>query len=151
MPVTGRVGSGVFARDPDALIDMIELEVTDAMHGNLCRAPGMRSHHRSTGQGKSLDGKRIVPEDDAIVADKLVKWAESAGFGDIIRAVRPGSSGKRQRGHRLEEFEGILARVQAIQRRKWFPHIRGHTIDENSILADAKQPESAAKANKDRR
>jgi RecA-family ATPase len=129
-------GSGVFARDPDALIDMIELEVTDAMQAvyvgrQECEAITEALNKQAPGW------KKDCPEDDAIVADKLVKWAESAGFGDIIRDVRPSvrAAAEGATGWRIE---GILREFRPFKARQiWFAYPR-HTIDENSILADAK-------------
>ena len=129
-------GSGVFARDPDALIDMIELEVTDAMQSVYV---GRQECDAIT---KALDGQAAgwredCPQDDAIVVDKLVKWAESAGFGDIIRAVRPAvrEAAEGATGWRIE---GILREFRPFKPRQiWFAYPR-HTIDENGILADAK-------------
>lgn len=129
-------GSGVFARDPDALIDMIELEVTDAMQSvyvgrQECEAITEALDKQAPGWEKDC------PEDDAIVAEKLVKWAESAGFGDIIRAVRPAvrAAAEGATGWRIE---GILREFSPFKPRQiWFAYPR-HTIDENGILADAK-------------
>jgi len=129
-------GSGVFARDPDALIDMIELEVTDAMQTvyvgrQECDAITEALDRQVPGWEKDC------PEDDAIVADKLVKWAESAGHGDIIRAVRPAvrAAAEGATGWRIE---GILREFRPFKARQiWFAYPR-HTIDENSIWADAK-------------
>jgi regulatory protein RepA len=129
-------GSGVFARDPDALIDMIELEVTDAMQAvyvgrQECEAITEALDKQSPGWEKDC------PDDDAIVADKLVKWAESAGHGDIIRDVRPAvrAAAEGATGWRIE---GILREFRPFKARQiWFAYPR-HTIDENSILADAK-------------
>lgn len=129
-------GSGVFARDPDALIDMIELEVTDSMQAvyvgrKECEAISEVLDKQAPGWEKDC------PEDDAIVADKLVKWAESAGHGDIIRAVRPAvrEAAEGATGWRIE---GILREFRPFRARQiWFAYPR-HTIDENSILADAK-------------
>jgi len=129
-------GSGVFARDPDALIDMIELEVTDSMQAvyvgrQECEAISEALDKQAPGWEKNC------PEDDAIVADKLVKWAESAGLGDVIRDVRPAvrAAAEGATGWRIE---GILREFRPFKARQiWFAYPR-HTIDENSILADAK-------------
>lgn len=129
-------GSGVFARDPDALIDMIELEVTDAMQAvyvgrQECEAITEALDKQAPGWEKDC------PKDDAIVADKLVKWAESAGFGDIIRDVRPSvrAAAEGATGWRIE---GVLREFRPFKARQiWFAYPR-HTIDENGILADAK-------------
>jgi hypothetical protein len=129
-------GSGVFARDPDALIDMIELEVTDAMQ--TAYVGRQECDAITEALDRQVPGwEKDCPEDDAIVADKLVKWAESAGHGDIIRAVRPAvrAAAEGATGWRIE---GILREFRPFKARQiWFAYPR-HTIDENSILADAK-------------
>lgn len=129
-------GSGVFARDPDALIDMIELEVTDAMQAvyvarQECNAITFALDKQAPGW------KKDCPEDDAIVVDKLVKWAESAGHGDIVLAVRPAvrEAAESATGWRIE---GILREFRPFKARQiWFSYPI-HSDENSIILADAK-------------
>lgn len=71
-------GSGVFARDPDALLDVIELEVTDAMRKQeenkavcrVCENWLMRFKHDYT-----IDPE-IVPQDDLCSASAMLHHCE---------------------------------------------------------------------------
>jgi len=129
-------GSGVFARDPDALIDMIELEVTEGIQNTYVA----RRECDSIAEALDLDAfgwRGECPEDDALVVDKLVKWAESQGFGEIVRRVRP-----EVRAQALEatgwRIEGILREFRPFKPRQiWFAY-PCHKIDDNDVLADAK-------------
>lgn len=71
-------GSGVFARDPDALLDIIELEVTDALRKQeenkavcrVCENWLMRFKYDYT-----VDPE-IVPQDDLCSAQAMIKHCE---------------------------------------------------------------------------
>ncbi len=129
-------GSGVFARDPDALIDMIELEVTDAIQAVYVAR--QECNAITFALDKQVPGwKKDCPEDDAIVVDKLVKWAESAGHGDIVRSVRPAvrAAAEGATGWRIE---GILREFRPFKARQiWFSYPI-HSDENSIILADAK-------------
>ena len=86
-------GSGVFARDPDALLDMTELDCDDAKKQTMmafeCQA--------ITEAVMALAGEDWilkVPIDDAIVADKLMMNVESmfAKQHEVVEAARKARS-----------------------------------------------------------
>ena len=62
-------GSGVFARDPDAMLDMTELDLTDAIRAQLenkaacaecCRLLDKRGHHDAYGQDDALSKTQMI-------------------------------------------------------------------------------------------
>ena len=129
-------GSGVFARDPDALIDMIELEISDAVreayiNRRECEALSAALDEEMPGWDEQC------PQDDAIVADRLFKWGEQQGHGEALRLAR--SSQRREAedasGWRIE---GILREFSPMKpRRMWFTY-PVHRMDTDGVLADAR-------------
>ena len=75
-------GSGVFARDPDALLDMIELHISENLAKQQedaavceCCTQFLDSHHE-------IDGWReVIPLDDQVMANKMI--------ADTKELVRP--------------------------------------------------------------
>lgn len=68
-------GSGVFARDPDAMLDLIELPVTEAVkqaEGNTAYCNTAMEWLRAQRPGAA----QRVPQDIAVVATKLREWME---------------------------------------------------------------------------
>ena len=71
-------GSGVFARDPDALLDMIELHISDDLAKQQedeavceCCTQFLDAHH-------DLDGWReVIPLDDQVMANKMLADAKN--------------------------------------------------------------------------
>lgn len=63
-------GSGVFARDPDALLDLIELPITDAIHAQACNNVICdMCIERLTRFGINVDD--VASEDDMCVEEKM--------------------------------------------------------------------------------
>ena len=63
-------GSGVFARDPDALLDLIELPITDAIHAQECNnVISKMCIERLTRFGIDVDD--VASEDDMCVEEKM--------------------------------------------------------------------------------
>lgn len=128
-------GSGVFARDPDAQLDLIELIVSDA-----CRAQ-LVNRRECEAMAAKLDGLRPswrdeCGDDDAIVADKLMKWAECAGLAESLREVRA-EARTRAMDAAGSRIEGSLREFKPLKPRNiWFEHPI-HRLDDG-LLSDAK-------------
>jgi len=127
-------GSGVFARDPDALLDLIELEVDEHVRKQL--------HNRweCDAMAGALDEvsanwRDECPQDDAIVGLKLAHWANQNGLGDAIRKVRPAAVAAADMATAWR-VEGILREFPLFPaKRMWFQwpiH-----VDSEDLLNDA--------------
>lgn len=150
-------GSGVFARDPDALIDMIELEVTDAVRQAeldkeiiaLCV--------------KYLDSNVMywrddVSQDDMCVAKIMLETCRrrlsAPVHGRLLADIA--SAEKTVHGRTAWRVEGTLREFPKFSPvNMWFDYPR-HRIDDSGILrdlySDGVQPpwQKAANKNKDR-
>jgi regulatory protein RepA len=128
-------GSGVFARDPDALLDLIELEIDD----NRRKQVVCKWECAALAEAFDLaqpDWREKCPQDDALVADKLAAWAEQNGLGDVARGVRPGArtAAELATGWRVE---GILREFPDFTPvRLWFRYPL-HAVDDG-LLTDAR-------------
>lgn len=144
-------GSGVFARDPDAMLDMIELQVSDARRAQLA------NRLTCDAIGKVLDQaepswRGLVPQDDMVVGSKLAEWATSVlgsqaqALADHARLQADCATAWRVEGI-LREFPGFPPR------RMWYLWPR-HVIDAD-LLADAlaagEEPPRKPKAEKGRK
>jgi RecA-family ATPase len=127
-------GSGVFARDPDAIVDLIELNITKD------RRKVIEDRAVCAAVTAWLDANRPnwasdVDQDTALVADKLVAAARDSfglptGIAEAARASVANVSGWRMEGT-LREFPPFEAR------RFWFKHPI-HVPDTDGLLTDAK-------------
>lgn len=130
-------GSGVFARDPDAILDLIELTIDEA------RRKVVVDRERRLATEYILDGhipawRDTIPPDDAVVADKLIKAAFgiSNGWTDVLgEAVREAERrGNAVSGWRLE---GTLREFPPFGRKHLFFRYPIHVHDADGLLADA--------------
>lgn len=129
-------GSGVFARDPDALLDMLELHVSDELRDQLeARAVGQQAAGFMNANAARLGGgwRAEVPEDDlAAGGDKLMAACRSivqarAGVDQGVPRRHPGRAGQGQGDERLARG-GHPARVPALRAGEpavRLPHARG--------------------------
>lgn len=131
-------GSGVFARDPDAILDLIELNVTEAARATIVN----RAKCNAAAGWLDVNCPRwrdVIGPDDALVADKFIKPMYehlSTGHGEFIAAIREAEAAAlRQSGWRVE---GTLREFPAFPpRRVWFRY-PVHQADTDGLLADAK-------------
>ncbi|UDQ99259.1 AAA family ATPase [Lentisphaerota bacterium WC36G] len=128
-------GSGVFARDPDAMVDYIELEITEE------RRKAIINDLECEAMAKAFDiampnWRDACPIDDALVGDKLARWSESVGLGDAMRQVRPAAriKGELMTAWRLE---GTLREFASFKPVNCFFSYPVHTLDPNCLLTDA--------------
>ena len=129
-------GSGVFKRDPDALLDMTELLVDDARRKQLA------NRWECAAMAAMLDTalpawRDNCPEDAALVADKLAEWAIAKLGVEPVAAVRAPAvtaaalaSGWRLECGTVREF----AKFAPV--RVWFRYPL-HVADADGLLADA--------------
>jgi len=129
-------GSGVFARDPDAILDIIELNVTDTMRKAVSdreiadRVCGILD--------KARDGWRDnFSQDDALIADKVLAHAkELFGNSDLDQEIAPLRKALEQMT--AWRLEGTLREFAPMPPRCfWFRH-PFHTMAQAEFLTDAK-------------
>lgn len=129
-------GSGVFARDPDALIDMIELEIDDYRREQIlnrwsCEA--ITKSLDSTGKPWRMD----IGQDDALVAAKLAPVAVDILGQD--KALKIAEDAEKKAEHVTGwRIGGILREFPAFKPRNVFFCYPVHPIDRWDLLADAK-------------
>lgn len=127
-------GSGVFARDPDAILDIIGLEITEDCRKQISNR--WECGAMAAAFDRVLpDWREQCPQDDAIVANHLARWAEEHGLGDAMRAVRPKAiaDAKLTTGWRLE---GTLREFPAMEPRRFFFRYPLHIEDTDGLLVD---------------
>lgn len=130
-------GSGVFARDPDALLDMVELPVTDALR--------TQNENRAAADVRAAVLKRLIPDwEDEVSQDDLLSAAQMRAACD--RLLDP--DGQRE-ANRAEEAARRTARARSAWRIEgtlrefprfdpvnlWFDYPI-HRHDESGVLAD---------------
>ncbi|TXH15940.1 MAG: DNA primase [Hyphomicrobiaceae bacterium] len=130
-------GSGVFARDPDAILDIIELHVPDALRKQVINR-AVCERLASVLDSTVPSWRDEVGQDDALVSAKMAEAARSmlgpgAEIDEDIRAAT--ASVATQTGWRLE---GTLREFKPFTARSfWFRHPL-HVYDDTGALADAK-------------
>ena len=108
-------GSGVFGRDPDAILDMVELETDDGMrwkHANdrICRECDMAVRRYGTyGKWQELDVRTRTIESNAVqAACSLIQEEHAEALRERCAAIRGGADTKLawRISTTLREFEG---------------------------------------------
>ncbi|MFA6714993.1 MAG: AAA family ATPase [Victivallaceae bacterium] len=127
-------GSGVFARDPDALLDMIQLDITEAKRKqiiNVRECEVMRSAF-SKARPNWMDD---CDEDTITNGRQLAEWAEKNGLGDVMRSVRPQA---RKDAEKLSAWRigGILREFASFKPVNCFFNYPIHPVDMNDELTD---------------
>lgn len=129
-------GSGVFARDPDALIDMIELEIDDKRREQILNRWSCDAISRAMDQC-SPGWRERISQDDALVAEKLAPLAvETLGQSEALRISSESETRAEQAtGWRIG---GILREFPAFKPRNVFFCYPVHPVDRWDLLADAR-------------
>ena len=134
-------GSGVFARDPDALLDMIELHISEDLAKQQedaavceCCTQFLDSHHE-------IDGWReVIPLDDQVMANKMLADTKSLiqplGLEQaLLNAVH--ASRQKAKSRSAWRVEGTLREFPRFEPvNLWFDYPM-HRRDELSVLDDA--------------
>lgn len=128
-------GSGVFARDPDALLDMIELEIDDQRRKTIIDRSGC--HVLCKMLNERVPGwKSDISQDDALVQDKLVTYALSKLPQVEVYTVtaKIEQDAAYWTGWRIS---GILREFAGFKPRNVFFQYPIHPEDSDGLLADA--------------
>jgi len=131
-------GSGVFSRDPDALLDCIELTIDDAMrhtveNREVCRSIGLLLDDYVT------DWQAGVSQDTMLVARELEPVAAELLGRDMADKLTEVVAAARVRAHYMSgwRIEGTLREFAPLPAtRIWFRHPI-HLPDADDLLADA--------------
>ena len=134
-------GSGVFARDPDAMLDMIELELTnDVINQEITEALRKVCTDYLKEYGKDINWEEDLSDDDRLNAQKFVTYCENAPIFDDY-------------GHKIFKKRVEAAKAEAQSVTAWridgtlrefpkFPPVNCwfrypiHTADESGVLSD---------------
>lgn len=139
-------GSGVFARDPDALLDMLELHVSDELRAQLeARAVGQQAAGFMDANAARLGGgwRAEVPEDDlAAGGDKLMAACRSivqARAPEWTKAYLDGILAARGRAKAMSAWrvEGTLREFPRFEPVDLLFDYPMHAVDRTGLLADA--------------
>ena len=130
-------GSGVFARDPDALLDLIELEVTDAIRKAETDQETVKLCCRYLDRN-AMNWRDDVSEDDACVAHRMLEYCRNRLCREVneelLREVSEAEKAVQSRTAwrvegTLREFPNFLPKYL------WFDYPR-HRMDELGVLKD---------------
>ena len=131
-------GSGVFARDPDALLDMIELEQTDELQTQtlgrmICRLC------RQKADLLQLPYDQELSQDDQLIPDKWLAYLENRMEGwrwGIFRDTELAEVRKQALSMSAWRIEGTLREFPKFEPVNcWFKHPI-HVSDESGALSD---------------
>lgn len=150
-------GSGVFARDPDALLDLIELELTDEIKEQqtdefMRRSCEVFLDNMSKDAGNSTISditawREACPEDDQLVGNKLYAWCRKSLKGDyFLWLMNNIDEAKKKASERSAwRIEGTLREFPKFAPvNVWFDYPM-HSVDTIGILADIDTDTEVAK------
>lgn len=129
-------GSGVFTRDPDAIIDLIELNIDQSRRAliiNRYECGAMSTYL----DGVAPDWRTVCGQDEALVGPHLFEWAATIGQQEALRPIRAQARIEAEllTGWRvdatLREFQKPLAKTIFFK----YPL---HPMDKEGFLTDAK-------------
>lgn len=136
-------GSGVFARDPDALLDMIELHVSDELRAEVEKmavgswvAAWMDANAAAFGDWRAQAGDDAVSAGGDAIMNACRPLAEAKGwqkpFLDGVLAAR-----KRSAAKSAWRIDGTLREFPRFEARNlWFDYPL-HSVDTTGVLTDA--------------
>ena len=139
-------GSGVFARDPDALLDLIELELTDSVQRHVRDRAAMEAIARVLDR-HIPHWREEIPEDDQLgrlrlqmAAGQLLSRGTGERYEDMMRAVSEAEKGAQ--AVTAWRIEGTLREFpKPAPVNVWFRY-PVHRIDESGVLADMSAEEA---------
>ncbi|MDO4548206.1 MAG: AAA family ATPase [Clostridia bacterium] len=135
-------GSGVFARDPDALLDMIQLEPTQA----LVKQEGDKAALRVCREWlKGSDKLEGISQDDLCSVSRTLEYCEGVYSPAAVQALKSAMEDEREGSEKRTAWriEGTLREFERFEPvNLWFEH-PVHRVDEVGSLRDIR-PEGDA-------
>lgn len=128
-------GSGVFLRDPDALVDMIELELSEARRSTIANRWGCDALAACL-DSNAPGWREEVPDDDVLVLKKLAAWAADKLGAETVDCLveEANTAAEKCTGWRLE---GVLREFPAFKPHRVFFRYPIHIADKHGLLDDA--------------
>lgn len=130
-------GSGVFARDPDALLDLIELELTESIRKNeinkaVCKACQKMLNSKSDNWADDLS------QDDCLIGDKLLEYCRSyfpaMEFASLMKVIQ--TEIDKIKSVTAWRIEGTLREFPKFSPMNLWFNYPIHQIDDSGILSD---------------
>lgn len=138
-------GSGVFARDPDALIDLVELEISEDLLKARLEKAGAAIYAKAIQERNLAYYQQYVSLDDLESRFQMEQHFEKAITDVLIRKPYHDELAKQQEAIRIStawRVEGTLrefAKFKPVN--MWFSY-PVHTVDTTGVLADIQLEES---------
>ncbi len=134
-------GSGVFARDPDALIDLVELEVTEELTTQRLNQAACKIYQKALQERNNVYYQQNVGLDDLLSAAQMRTHFEK-GIPDVMTRA-PYTDRLEEARNKIQiatawRVEGTLrefAKFKPVN--MWFSY-PVHALDETGVLADIK-------------
>lgn len=131
-------GSGVFARDPDALLDMIELEITDAVYTQEENKDACSLCVGALQYYLPMRWQELFSQDDACSAARMLEICKNnlaAGpMEDLTRQIE--AAKKQVRARTAWRIDGTLREFPKFPAKNlWFDYPR-HRLDDTGVLGD---------------
>lgn len=129
-------GSGVFARDPDALIDMIELEIDEYRREQIVNRWGCIAIEKML-DASAPGWRRDIGQDDMLVLKKFTQFASTKVPQKLLIEVADEAerAAMQTSGWRIS---GILREFAPFKPRNVFFRHPVHPVDQWDLLADAR-------------
>lgn len=138
-------GSGVFARDPDALIDLVELEVTEELTTQRLNQAACKVYQKALQERNNDYYQQHVSLDDLQSAAQMRTHFEKGVSDVLVRSPyqeelkRVRSSIQMATAWRVEGTLREFAKFKPVN--MWFSY-PVHSVDESGVLADIQLEES---------
>lgn len=130
-------GSGVFARDPDTILDLIELCVDNEIRTDIMNRWECTAIQEHLDKNLQKGWRQLLSPEDLDQADKLFDWgSHQMAREDLAQArLRARQGGQQATGWRVE---ATMREFPPIPTRNMFFRYPFHTLDSEGLLDDAK-------------
>lgn len=130
-------GSGVFARDPDALLDLIELELTESIRKNEINKAVCKACQKML-NSKSDDWADDLSQDDCLIGDKLLEYCRgrlpAVEFASLMKVIQ--AEIDKIKSVTAWRIEGTLREFPKFSPMNLWFNYPIHQIDDSGILSD---------------
>lgn len=131
-------GSGVFARDPDALIDLIELELTDSITEHVANGLICRLCVDALRKNAPLNWQELFSQDDACSSKRMLEICKNRLWEGALRELealteQASAEAKSRTAWRIEGTLREFPKFAPVN--LWFEYPR-HRVDDSGVLQD---------------